>query len=332
MTHSSIPGTENDPAGSAPAAADAPAPTAEPLNLALGRELRAAREARKLDIEDCGHALKLPVRVLRKLEAGDYAGIDHGVYLRNYLTSYAACVGLPEQRVRDAIGELAPAERKPELVSTGGISRSHYLWQRCTTAATYIVLTAVIVVPLVWLGVKGGLDRELTHLEPLNSAPVAQPEAPETASSQADESATVPTGKQEGAQSQVEEQPLMASMAPFSALDSVDELTRTDRPARKIATPPMAVPGTHTLSIALTRPCWVEVTTADGERLAYDLFPAGTHKTWQSTRPFRVSIGNTTGATVLLDGKPVDLAAYQHANVAHFRVALEDGRTSVQAM
>lgn len=318
---------ENDSTINVPQAAMEPeaqsVSDAETLRSRLGQTLRAAREARQLDIETCGHTLRLPARILRKLEAGDYSGIDHPVYLRNYLSSYAACLGLPEAGIQDAIEQLAPTEKKPQLISTGGISRSHYLWQRYTTAATYIVLTAVIVVPLAWLGVKGGLDRELTHLEPLNSAPVVQQEV---ATTHAGNTPTPSQSHKATPQGNVSEKPLMASMAPFSALDSVDNAPS------KVAPPAISVPGGHTLSIALSKPSWVEVTTADGNRLEYSLLPAGSHKTWHSTQPMHVSIGDTTGASVKLDDKPVNLDAYQHANVARFRVAMQDGQASIKAM
>ncbi|HET8555090.1 MAG TPA: RodZ domain-containing protein [Rhodanobacteraceae bacterium] len=334
MTYPTHSGTvENSPAiTDTPVSAEFAESTSDTdtLRVRLGQALRAAREARQLDIETCGRTLRLPVRILKKLEAGDHSGIDHAVYLRNYLSSYGACVGLPEAAIRDAINQLAPTEQKPELVSTGGVSRSHYLWQRYTTAATYAVLTAVIIVPLVWLGVKGGLDRELTHLEPLNSAPVAQHEVAVTKHATTDDNApasTKPPHKTATtAQGNTDEKPLMASMAPFSALDSVDS------PPQKIAPPAVSVPDGHTLSITLTKPSWVEVTTADNQRLEYSLLAAGTHKTWHSSQPLHVSIGDTTGASVRVDGKPVNLTAYQRANVAHFRIAMKDGQASVQAM
>ncbi|HET7662514.1 MAG TPA: RodZ domain-containing protein [Rhodanobacteraceae bacterium] len=328
--------THSRPVENAPAITDTSAPVesatepttdTETFRADLGRTLRAAREARQLDIEACGHTLRLPVRILKKLEAGDYSGIDHAVYLRNYLSSYGACVGLPATTIQDAIRHLAPTEKKPELVSTGGVSRSHYLWQRYTTAATYAVLTAVIIVPLVWLGVKGGLDRELTHLEPLNSAPVAQHEvaaAPYKTKNAGTPASNPPQKKTK--QGVADEKPLMASMAPFSALDSVGSQPQ------KVAPPTVAVPDSHTLSLTLTKPSWVEVTTADDQRLEYSLLAAGTHKTWHSSQPLHVSIGDITGASVRVDGKPVDLQAYQRANVAHFRIALKDGQASIQAM
>lgn len=302
----------------------------EPLRVRLGRQLTAARESRQLDMSECGHALRLPVRVLRKLEAGDYSDIQHGVYLRNYLDTYGSYVGVPEDILRDAVEQLAPREERPQLVSTGGISRSHYMWQRYTTAATYVVLTAVIVVPLVWLGIKGGLDRELTHLEPLNSAPVAKQEVAMAASTGTADAATdtVEPSAARPAQSRMpagdNERPLMASMAPFAALDSVTPV--------KPKMPDIKVPGSHVLSIALTRPSWVEITTADGDRLEYSLLPAGAERTYHSSDAMQVNIGDVTGATVKLDDKPVDLQEYQRANVARFRVDAHDGTVSVQSM
>lgn len=318
-----------------------------PLNVALGRQLQSAREARQLDIDECGHALRLPARVLRKLEAGDYSGISERVYLRNYLHSYGTCVGVPNDALRDAIARLAPTEKAPDLVSTGGVSRSHYLWQRYTTAATYVVLTAVIVVPLVWLGFNGGLDRDLAHVEPLNSAPVASGDAARAGPVATRRQSAAVDRKNTGAQSQqAVEEPLMASLAPFSALDSMnDALSKTPAvstapkapkaptaPKAAVTPPAVSVPGSHTLSITLSKPSWVEVTTAAGEHLQYSLLPAGVHKVYHSTQPLHVSIGDTSGATVRLDGKVLGLDAYRHDNVAHFRIALEDGHATPQSM
>ncbi len=301
----------------------------EPLRIRLGRQLQALRDSRGLDIPQCGEALRLPVRILRKLEAGDYDGIDHGVYLRNYLETYGAYLGMPEAELHAAVDALAPREDKPQLVSTGGISRSHYMWQRYTTAATYVVLTAVIVVPLVWLGMKGGLDRELTHLEPLNSAPVAKQELALDAtdgdrSAPDDAVAVSETSSQGGSRGHDDERPLMASMAPFSALDSVAPV--------KPRMPDIKVPGSHVLRLTLSAPSWVEITNADGERLEYSLLPAGTERTYRSSQPLQVNIGDAGGARVVLDGKPVELTPYQRANVARFRVSTDDGEASIQTM
>ncbi|HEX7338703.1 MAG TPA: helix-turn-helix domain-containing protein [Rhodanobacteraceae bacterium] len=307
------------PAGTQPAADQTS------LREELGEKLRTAREAGGWDIAECAHDLRLPIRVLKKLEAGDHGGISEGVYLRNYVLSYGRRVGASEAELRDLIDRLAPAERKPELVSTGNIPHSHYLLQRYTALVAAAVLTALVVVPLVWLSFKGGLDRELAQLEPLDSAAVT---SQHIAASGTPASLGVVT--QSTATST--EKPLMASMAPFSALDSVDN--PPPAPVKPVTppAPPAADPDEHTLSITLDKPSWVEIITADGDRLEYSLLPAGAHKVYQSKQPLQVSIGDTLGAQVELDGHSVDLATYQHANVAHFRVAIENDKAAVQAM
>ncbi|HEV2623007.1 MAG TPA: helix-turn-helix domain-containing protein [Frateuria sp.] len=293
------------------------------LSASFGSRLRAAREARGLDIEACAHALKLPARVLRQLEADQREGIDYAVYLASYITKYARYLGLDEDAIQ---AQLAGIKRvAPTLVATGGMSHSRYLLERYATAATYVVLTAVIVVPMVWLGVRGTLDRDMSHLAPLDATPVAQQDAPvRTAGTTA---AAVPSATRPATPPQTEEQPLLASMAPFPGLES-GNLTATRAPAAA-STAASAAPASnpadgHSLTLSLAQASWVEVLAADGSRLEYGLLPAGSSKTWTNAQPLDVRIGNATGAQVTVDGKPLALDAYRRANVAHFRV--QDGK------
>ena len=287
----------------------------------FGNRLRAAREARGLDIEACAHALKLPARVLRQLESDQREGIDYAVYLASYITKYARHLGVPQDAI-DA--ELANIKRAvPTLVATGGMSHSRYLLERYATAATYVVLTAVIVVPMVWLGVRGTLDRDLSHLSPLDAAPVAQQDAPARTGTSA--LAAVTSQAKAPVATPAEEQPLLASMAPFPGLDG-GSLTAS-KPAVVAPAPvvaPAIVPGDHNLTLSLQQASWVEVVAADGSRLEYGLMPAGASKTWSSEQPLEVRIGNAEGAQVSIDGQPVTLDAFRHANVARFRV--QDGK------
>jgi cytoskeleton protein RodZ len=289
----------------------------------FGSRLRAAREARGLDIEACAHALKLPARVLRQLESDQREGIDYAVYLASYITKYARHLGVPQDAI-DA--ELANIKRAvPTLVATGGMSHSRYLLERYATAATYVVLTAVIVVPMVWLGVRGTLDRDLSHLAPLDATPVAQQDAPARTGTSA--LATVTTAPAKPAPAPAEEQPLLASMAPFPGLDGGSLTASKPALATSSATvlAPAAVPvNGHSLTLSLQQASWVEVVAADGSRLEYGLLPAGTTKTWSSEQPLEVRIGNVEGAQVSIDGQPVTLDSFRHANVARFRV--QDGK------
>jgi cytoskeleton protein RodZ len=302
----------------------------------FGSRLRAVREARGLDLETCGHALRLPVRVLRQLENNEFDGLDYQVYIGGYIRKYARYLEIDDAEAEAAVGGLKPVE--PPLVATGGVSHSRYLLDRYATAATYVVLTLVIAVPTVWLGMRGTLTHDMSHLAPLDAAPVAQQDAPPPAPAASGSTAKAPTGNVAGlaqagnttpaaapATRPVEQQPLLASMVPVPNLDSDANVT----PSPASAVDPASVgSGSHSLTLSLPNSSWVEVIGKDGSRLEYGLLPAGTAKTYHSDQPLEVRIGNATGAQVSVDGQPMVLDPYRRSNVAHFRVDIQDGKAA----
>lgn len=282
----------------------------------FGARLRMARTHRGLDLQACGAALHLPSRLLRKLEADDYEGIDYTVYLRSYLDKYASYLGIDDDTIRVQLDSLHM--RQPDLV----ITQTHPWWQRTfqrySSAVTYLVLTAVIVVPLIWLGLNGVLKRDITKLTPLDAAPVG-----------AHSAALVGTGLSPGSGAHKpsaakpsaggvsrSEKPLMASMTPFTAMEG----SGPEAPAPEIKSAPQE-PATHHLTLDLQDRSWVEIVNDAGTRLEYALLPAGTHKSYSSDRPLDVRIGNADAARVEVDGKPLNLDPFQHANVAHFSLS-----------
>lgn len=311
---------------------DVDGPSAAPHGVSFGSRLHAAREARGLDLETCGHTLKLPARVLRQLERDQYDGIDSKIYLGSYIGKYGRYLGINETSIQVELDRIRQIEAP--LVATGGISHSRFLLDRYATAATYVVLTAVIVVPMIWLGVRGTLDRDLSHLAPLDAAPVAQVDT--STGNDAATASSILTSKvaslvpPQVAPIQVpeQEQPLMASMAPFPNLESG---LSTAKPAVVAAS--AAQPGDdHSLGLNLTAASWVEILDRDGTRLEYGLLPAGSNKVYHSDQPLDVRIGNANGAQISIDGQPIELEDFRHANVAHFRVQMQDGKVSAASL
>ncbi|MEO8998600.1 MAG: RodZ domain-containing protein [Rhodanobacter sp.] len=303
-------------------------PSTESRTVSFGHRLHAAREARGLNLEACAHTLKLPARVLRQLERDQYDGIDSKVYLASYIGKYARHLGVNEASIQVELDRIKQVE--PTLVATGGISHSRFLLDRYATAATYVVLTAVIVVPMIWMGVRGTLDRDLSHLAPLDAAPVAQLDAPVTTSSTAVSSRrVVPLSPSPIPQAQGQEQEsLMASMAPFPNLDN-GSLSSAK------STVPAAVDagsGGHSLGLNLSAASWVEVVDSNGTRLEYGLLPAGSNKTYHSDKPLDVRLGNASGAQISIDGQSVGLDNFRRANVARFRVQMQDGKASAASL
>jgi len=263
----------------------------------FGARLVAARDRLGLSRADAASRLKLPARLVERIEADDYEGIAHGVFLTGYLTSYARLVGVPVEEAEEVARAHSSAA---PLVSTGSISRSRYLIERYSGSATYLVLTALIVAPAVWLATHGGLEQNLVRSAPLDPAPAA------TGDSRVVEVAVPPPPA-----TRVDPPAVIASMTPFAAAQEV--VPESPRPPE-----PAGAPG-HGIELELTESSWVEIVAADGSRIEYAMLAAGKHQ-YRSQGPVSVRIGNSNGAILRVDGKPFDLSSFQRGNVAHVRL------------
>jgi cytoskeletal protein RodZ len=60
----------------------------------IAKELRRARLAKKISLEDASKQLKMNISYLRALETGDFEALPTGVYRHNFLREYANFLGL----------------------------------------------------------------------------------------------------------------------------------------------------------------------------------------------------------------------------------------------
>jgi len=301
----------------------APQAAAQPPE-SLGTRLRTAREAQERSIGDVVAELRIPARIIKRLESDDYADISDAVFLRGYLKSYARLVGVPIEeatKVADAHAHVAP------LIATGTISRSRYLFERYSASATYLTLTAIIVVPAVWLATHGGLQQNLARVTPLDPPPayvddLARNDAAGTETGVAAD-APATTVRTLALPSVQQQAPIIASMAPFQVASSNEPALA---PANGQAastnedTPQASGQGAHLLSLKIAQPSWVEVTAADGRKLEYAMLAAGSEHEYRSDGAINVRVGNAQGAELRADGSVVDLAPFQRGNVAHLKL------------
>ncbi|MEO8670095.1 MAG: RodZ domain-containing protein [Tahibacter sp.] len=290
----------------------------------MGSRLSAARDARGWSVDEVATRLRLPQRVVRSLESGEFAQFEHDVYLRGYLTSYTRLLGISAPNVTAEL-EQRTAQEMPTLVATGRISHSRYLFERYSVPAVYVVLTALIVAPAVWLAGHGGLEQNLARLTPLDAAPASELTA-RSAPDNAPANESLPTALTDTANTQSAmsgqistpggspDAPLMASLAAFPTLPSGS--------AAPDAGSVFAL-GESRLHLSLREASWVEIIGADGHRYEFGLLPAGAQRDYNATQPVTVRLGNAVGAELSLNGKSLDIIAYRRSNVAHFRV--QDG-------
>ena len=301
----------------APATADVPE--------SLGSRLRAAREARGMRCDEAAHRLKLPLATIQALEADRYERIGEGIYLRGYLTKYLQLLELPRVLAERA---LNAQEALPPLVTSGTVSRPRYLFQRYSVSALYLILTGVIIVPAVLLAMRGGFEPSLAQITPLDTpeatavAPTSTPTANSTTATDSATTTTLTASLPAATPSAADETPLVASLTPFPASkhEANDTADSGRTVADKVAESPSR-PGAHLLRLSLTVPSWVEIIASDGEKLEFGLLPAGAVRSYSSNKAVDVRLGNSSGATIEIDGKTQDLTPFRHANVAHFKLS-----------
>lgn len=142
----------------------------------FGTRLRAARESAGLSLEDVSSRLKMPLKVIRALEADDWDQAGAPVFVRGQLRSYARLLGVafdPEV-VRQEVGPVTP----PELVSYSHVPRHRRLLEQATRRAVYIAITAAIAVP-VWLATRPHLSHDVQvqslEVETMADSPAVAP-------------------------------------------------------------------------------------------------------------------------------------------------------------
>lgn len=289
-------------------------PEAQTPTASLGARLRAAREARGLTIDEVGLRLRLPQRVIASLESGDFARIEHDVYLRGYLASYMRLLDLPAQELADELArERVPSQ--PPLVATGRISHSRYLFQRYSVPAVYVVLTGLIVAPAIWLASHGGLERNLARVATLDGGAENAVALPPDPAAPAAATATTPD-MTPAAATQGPPAPMPHADAPLMASMALPTMKHETAPAP--AAPPQA--GAYQMRLKLTEASWVEIVAADGRRIEFGLLPAGAERTYGTDQAVSVRLGNANGAELDVNGKAVDLASFRRANVAFLKL------------
>jgi len=262
-----------------------------------GARLRQAREAAGLTLEEVGQTLRMPVQVVKSLEAEQWDRLGAPVFVRGQLKSYARLlkVDLGEVLDQSRIGPVVP----PQLVSHTHTPRARRIAESLGRRALYVGITAVLAVP-VWFATRGHFDGtaptpNTASLDVIPAAvPVAGSDAPATQPANTAAPAAAPA----------------TPSAPYLA-----SLTPVPRPNAPAPAPAGA------LSLQFKGDSWVDIAAPDGSTVEKALVKSGETRTFSPGQVARMVLGNASAVEVQQAGTIVDLSPYQRANVARFTVS-----------
>jgi cytoskeleton protein RodZ len=262
-----------------------------------GARLRQAREAAGLTLEEVGQTLRMPVQVVKSLEAEQWDRLGAPVFVRGQLKSYARLlkVDLGEVLDQSRIGPVVP----PQLVSHTHTPRARRIAESLGRRALYVGITAVLAVP-VWFATRGHFDgtAPTPNTASLDVIPAAVPVAGSDAPAAPPANTAAPA----------------AAPATPSA-PSLASLTPVPRPNAPAPAPAGA------LSLQFKGDSWVDIAAPDGSTVEKALVKSGETRTFSPGQVARMVLGNASAVEVQQAGTIVDLSPYQRANVARFTVS-----------
>lgn len=268
--------------------------------MTAGQLLKAARERRKLTVQQVAVQLNLKPEQVERLEQDQLDSAMPETFAKGYFRAYARLLKLPEAQVMSAFekqtGSAGPAAKPMRTFSnrTGRqATENRFVW------LTYAIVTLLLILLFVWWWQMAR--------EPL--PPVASDSTEPSGITQVTESDT--------------SAPLLESEASDSLpeqLESVPEQLPSTLTEPETQSEEIPQQTADTLEMRFSDRCWVDVVDADGNRVAYGTKQAGYIMELTGKAPFTVTLGSPGRVNIVFNEQPVDLSALPPGRVAKFTI------------
>ena len=250
----------------------------------FGVRLKAAREARGITLRQIAMATKISMSVLEALERNDLSRLPGGIFSRSFVRSFAEEVGLDPERTVAEFLEESPTdvvEEKPVIVDQSPGHEVFLSQQRmATTVLSLVLLSLPVAAFLIFLGLRGGGEPEVSPTSETEVAGIAGTSADDATS----ESETAGQGSP----------PRAATVSP-AALERVN-----------VEEPPVFEPaavGPLTIDIHPSAACWVSL-TLDGERVFSRVMQPGEREVLEAEREIVVNVGDAGAFAFTINQRP----------------------------
>ena len=265
-----------------------------------GQQLQQAREAAGLTVAYVADQLRLTENYILWLESDQYEKLPSEPFVLGYFRGYARILGQSSDQLIDSYRNYrqqlqttveqvtAPARKAaPEVVEEAVATDDDN-----NTNSKYLIAVAVLVAIWVLVSVfSGGEEKPAEVSVAVETTVAVQPitEAEPAAAQTIDTVERVADDSVQQSQATVAETEVIESAEP--AVASVAAVANN---------------GLDQLVMDFSDECWLEVTDANGDVVAADLYQAGDTANLQGVAPFSVMLGNVRAVSVRLNGNTVE--------------------------
>lgn len=277
-----------------------------------GQQLQQAREAAGLTVAYVADQLRLTENYILWLESDQYEKLPSEPFVLGYFRGYARILGQSSdqliegyrsyrQQLQSTVEQVTAPTRKatPEVVEEAVATDDG------SNNSKYFVAAGVLVAIWVLVSVFSGGEEK-----PAVSAPVettAETQTIAAAEAQSFESQPVEFQSVESQPTEAVEQ--MADESVQQSQAAVEDAVVIESAEAESVAPsvtPVASNGLDQLVMDFSDECWLEVTDANGDVVAADLYQAGDTANLQGVAPFSVMLGNVRAVAVRLNGDVVE--------------------------
>ena len=298
-------------------------------NAAPGKILAAQREAMGWTVEQVADQLKLAVRQVVALEAGDNAALPNPAVVRGFVRAYAKVVRLDPAPLVAAIALDTPGPSDATHTHLRHSKPASFSEVRFPShgkrAALPIVpiLAVVVVAGAIAAAWQFGLVAKLTHrtdnvaastvVAPIASTPASGASSTSTSLVGAAPSAPLPSLQNPSV-------PLISVPPPSSVTPGSPSAGSPAAAAPVAAAPAAAAAGANALVLTVREDSWIQVKPAKGAPLISRVVKAGSTETVEVAEPVTLVVGRPGAVSATLRGAAVELPV---AGSAAARVSLK---------
>ena len=273
-----------------------------------GAQLKAAREAAGLSLDQVAQQLKLAPRQVRALEEEDFGVLPGRTFTRGFMRNYARLVNLDPDLLVAHLPDAAhaPSLESPRLHSTGTtMAELPTAHARAPSFGRWLIPLVLVAAIVAAAGYEWYRGRPAGVGAPPRPTEAAPPSAPKTSTTPLPN----PVAPESGAPAPAAPPPTSGELAPAAA-------PQAERPPQAVAVGAADAAADAVLLIRYEGPSWTEIRDSAGQTLISRLVEADSIEPFDGAPPFTVVIGNARAVTLVYRGQPVDLAPYTRLNVA----------------
>lgn len=288
-----------------PAGGHVPEPDAY---IGAGGQLKAAREAAGLSLDQVAQQLKLAPRQVRALEEENFGMLPGRTFTRGFMRNYARLLSLDPDLLVAHLPDAAhaPSLEPPPLHSTGTtmaeLPTAHAHTPSFGRWLIPLVLVAAIVAAAGYEWYRGRPASVAAPPRATQSAPA--PNTPDISTTPLPN----PVAPDNGAPATGVPPATSGSLAPPGTAQP-----ESPQPAAPVAA---SAAVEAVLVIHYEGPSWTEIRDSAGQTLISRLVGADSIEPFDGVPPFSIVIGNARAVTLLYRGQTVDLVPYTRLNVA----------------